>query len=343
MALFDWVTADRPATDMSSTSEPSIGAVPSICWAPGFAGSSCPATRVKATILLVCMVTLASIQGCKSQVDTSALKAQIDEIVAAQPDAIVAVSVRDLASGVNFDRNEDRLFHAASTMKVPVMMEVFRRSSQGDFSLGDSLVITNQFQSIVDGSPYAIGDDSDDAIYLKLDSKMEIRQLVENMIVVSSNLATNLLIDFVTADSVQATSERVGTTQMRTLRGVEDLKAFELGLSNATTSRDLAVLMSALLEGRAVGPSEDAAMIEVLARQQFGRMIPAGLPQGTRVAHKTGQITKIHHDAAIVFPERGQPFTLVILVEGIADDTISSALGSQITRAVFEFVRPTSP
>lgn len=289
------------------------------------------------------MATLASIQGCNSQVDTSALQAQINEIVATQPDAIVAVSVRDGASGVNFDRNGDRLFHAASTMKVPVMMEVFRRASRGDFSLGDSLVLRNQFRSIVDGSLYAIGDDSDDAIYLKLGSKMEIRQLVENMIVVSSNLATNILIDLVSADSVQATSERIGTTKMRTLRGVEDLKAFELGLSNRTTSADLAVLMSALAEGRAVGPSEDAAMIEVLARQQFGEMIPAGLPPDTRVAHKTGQITEIHHDAAIIFPDRGAPFTLVILVEGIPDDAISSSIGSRITRAVYEFVRPASP
>ncbi|MFT5141413.1 MAG: beta-lactamase class A [Rhodothermales bacterium] len=298
---------------------------------------------MKASILLVCMATLASIQGCNSQVDTSALQAQINEIVATQPDAIVAVSVRDGASGVNFDRNGDRLFHAASTMKVPVMMEVFRRASRGDFSLGDSLVLRNQFRSIVDGSLYAIGDDSDDAIYLKLGSKMEIRQLVENMIVVSSNLATNILIDLVSADSVQATSERIGTTKMRTLRGVEDLKAFELGLSNRTTSADLAVLMSALAEGRAVGPSEDAAMIEVLARQQFGEMIPAGLPPDTRVAHKTGQITEIHHDAAIIFPDRGAPFTLVILVEGIPDDAISSSIGSRITRAVYEFVRPASP
>lgn len=277
--------------------------------------------------------------GCSEPVDVSVLGSRIEAIVSREPDAVVAVSVRVPGREISFDRHGGRLFHAASTMKIPVMIEVFRQAGIGTFSLDDSLLVENRFRSIVDGSEFAIGDDSDDDIYTRLGSRMAIRDLVESMITVSSNLATNLLIDFVGAESVQATSERLGTTQMLTLRGVEDLKAFEQGLSNRATSEDLATLLVALVEGQAVSPSADEAMLDILARQEFNEMIPAGLPDGARVAHKTGQITAVHHDAAAVFPEGREPYVVVILTEGLADDTESATLGAQIASAVDGFLR----
>ena len=75
-------------------------------------------------------------------------------------------------------------------------------------------------------------------------------------------------------------------------------------------------------------------MIEILERQKFNESIPAGLPPGTRVAHKTGEITKIHHDAAIVFAPR--PFVLVILTRGLADKKDSSVLMADIARILYQ-------
>ncbi len=290
------------------------------------------------TLTIACAIAAAFSAGCTESPDMEELERRIDRVVAAEPEAIVAVSIRQPARGVVLDIRGDRLYHAASTMKVPVMIEVFRQADIGTFSLDDSLLVENRFRSIVDGSEFAIGDDSDDEIYQHLGSRMAIRELVESMITVSSNLATNILIDFVGADAVQATSERLGTQHMETLRGVEDLKAFEQGLSNRTTSSDLAALMLALLEGRAVNAAADANMLDILARQQFNEMIPAGLPPGTRVAHKTGQITAVHHDAAVVIPAAGSPYVLVILMEGIADDTVSAALGARVARTVNDFL-----
>jgi beta-lactamase class A len=83
-------------------------------------------------------------------------------------------------------------------------------------------------------------------------------------------------------------------------------------------------------------------MLAILARQQFNEMIPAGLPPGTQVAHKTGQITAIHHDAAVVTPAGGPPYVLVVLIEGIADDVVSAALGARVAQTVHEFLT-TSP
>jgi beta-lactamase class A len=98
--------------------------------------------------------------------------------------------------------------------------------------------------------------------------------------------------------------------------------------------------MGALMEHRAVSPEADQRMIGVLLAQQFNEMIPAGLPAGTRVAHKTGQITRIHHDAAIVYPAQGAPYVLVLLLEGIADEDVSARVGARIARVVHQHLRP---
>lgn len=267
------------------------------------------------------------------------LDAVLDEIIARHPEAVVAVSVRDAATGTRLDRLPDRVFHAASTMKVPVMIEVYRQAARGRFRLSDSLAVRNAFRSIVDDSPYRIEDDSDDALYERLGTRMAVRDLVHRMITVSSNLATNLLIDLVSADSVQATVERLGGHGMRVLRGVEDLKAYRQGLNNVTTAPALAALLEALTAGRAVSPEADREMVEVLLAQRFNTMIPAGLPEGVRVAHKTGWITGIHHDAAIVYPPDAPPYVLVILTEGIEDEAVSAALGAAVARAVHARLR----
>lgn len=272
--------------------------------------------------------------------DIGALGETVTGLIERSPEATVAVVVRDAETGARYERLPDRMFHAASTMKIPVMIEIYRRVEAGELSLDDSLVVRNSFRSIVDGSPFSIEDDSDDAIYENLGERMSIRDLVWQMITISSNLATNLLIDHVGAPNVQAVSEALGTRWMRTLRGVEDLKAYDLGMNNRATAADLATLLEAIRDGRAVSPDADAAMVEVLAAQEFNSMIPAGLPEGTRVAHKTGSITAIHHDAAIVYPEGGAPYVLVIMIEGLEDQGESAALGSAIASAVHASLRP---
>ena len=273
---------------------------------------------------------------------TTDLTEDIQQVASSYQDAIVAVSIVDSSTGFELHHDADRLFHAASTMKVPVLIELFRQADSGNFALTDEIVLKNEFRSIVDGSLYSIEDDSDDAIYEQLGNPMTLEQLAYNMITVSSNLATNLLIDFLSADSVQATSEKLGTTRMQTIRGVEDLKAFDLGMSNQATSRDLSVLMEHLRAGTAVSASADSRMLEILNDQVFQSMIPSGLPEGARAAHKTGSITAIHHDAAIVYPENAEPFVLVIMIQGLEDHSASSELGSEITRSVYAKLRGAS-
>lgn len=228
----------------------------------------------------------------------------------------------------------DEVFHAASTMKVPVMIELFRQDRAGLARLDEPLPIRNEFRSIVDGSSYAlgVGDDSDADIYARIGTTMSLVDLCEAMITVSSNFATNLLIDRLGAPAIQQTVRALGADGMHVLRGVEDGKAFDRGLNNSTTARALLVLMERIARLEAVDADASRQMLEILKRQRFNDAIPAGLPAATPVAHKTGNITRIHHDAAIVLAPR--PYVLVVLVRGIEDEKQSGALIASIARVV---------
>lgn len=248
---------------------------------------------------------------------------------------IVAV---ELDGGRSITWNEREMFHAASTMKTPVMIEVFRQASLGRFGLDDSIVVKNEFKSIVDGSPYAMDlkDDSDDSMYGLLGRKTTVRHLVEQMITVSSNLATNILIDLVGADSTTATMRRLGATDILVLRGVEDGKAFERGLNNQTNAADLATIFRAMAEEKAVGASEDRSMIEVLLRQRFRDKIPAMLPADVRVAHKTGNITGVEHDSGIIYRPDGSSVVMVILTKGWKDQRAARGTIARLARTLYD-------
>ena len=282
------------------------------------------------------------LDACSAEPEQS-LEAALEAIIAQRPEATVAVCVRDAHTGTVIDIRADRPFHAASTMKIPVMIEAHRKAEAGVLSLKQPLKVINSFRSIVDGSLYSIEDDSDDAIYEILGQEMSIEDLLVQMITVSSNLATNLLIERLGADSVQGTVDRLGAPDMKVLRGVEDNKAFEVGMSNSTTARALAVLLERLLHGQAVSPTADSLMVNLLLQSQFNEMIPAGLPADARVAHKTGWITRIHHDAAIIYGASAEGYVLVILTEGMEDMATSAALGAAITSAVHARLRSSAP
>jgi beta-lactamase class A len=253
--------------------------------------------------------------------------------------AEVAVAYRTLDGRDEVSIEPDKIFHAASTMKVPVMIELFNQARAGTLSLADPLPIKNEFHSIVDGSSYSLseGDDSDREMYATVGKTLTLRQLCDAMITVSSNFAANLLIQKLGVDNIRRTVTRLGADAnggMQVVRGVEDGKAFEKGLINSTTARGLLTLFDKLARGEAVDAQSDAAMIEILKRQQFKDAIPAGLPPGIPVAHKTGNITRIHHDAGIVYGPR--PYVLVLLVRGIEDRKKSGALMAELSKLVYE-------
>ncbi|HEX6322470.1 MAG TPA: serine hydrolase [Vicinamibacterales bacterium] len=291
-------------------------------------------------MLLVLSLVCAQAAGAQT-VSVDAAKQQIEKIIAASG-AEVAVAYRPLpgpdgkaADGILID--VDKTFHAASTMKVPVMIEAFRQAEAeaGGIALDAPVPVTNTFKSIVDGSPYELSatEDSDGEVYKAIGKTMTLRELVTASIIVSSNLATNILIETLGAENVRKTVAALGGEGMVVLRGVEDQKAFDKGLSNTTTARALMVLLEKIARGEAVSRAASRGMADILRMQVFDDAIPAGLPEGVPVGHKTGSITRINHDAAIVYAER--PYVLVILTRGIDDHAKSSALMAEISRVIY--------
>ena len=293
-----------------------------------------PLAVMAITFLALC--TEASRSGAQSP-GIPQLRARIAERVAQVPGAQVAVSYRDLGGSDSLDMDADVDFHAASTMKIPVMIEVLRAADAGRLPLDQRVLLVNRFHSIVDGSPYGLdsGSDSDSSVYAHVGERVAVRDLLERMVVRSSNLATNALIALVGPEQANASAHALGATHMRVLRGVEDGKAFAAGRNNTTTAADLAVLLEHVERGDALRPASARLMKEILLRQEFNDEIPAGVPAGTPVAHKTGSITATLHDAAIVYPTGRAPYVLVVLTRAIPDGKVATRLIADISRLVW--------
>lgn len=267
------------------------------------------------------------------------LRERVTSIIAARPGAEVAVYYRELARPDSLTINADVKYHAASTMKVPVMIELYRRVDSGTLSLDQSVKIENRFVSLADGSPFSLDSatDSEVSLYGRVGRTATLGELDELMIERSSNFATNTLLMLLDPRKVDATAHALGARNMSVLRGVEDGKAFQRGLNNMTSARDLGVLLAGIERGTVASRRSCEAMKAILLRQEFNTGIPAGLPPGVRVAHKTGWITGTVHDAAVVYPPKRPPYVLVVLSRNIPAEKDAQAMIAELSRQVYAF------
>jgi beta-lactamase class A len=292
--------------------------------------------------LLLCLLTGAcASMPARPRFTPGSLGARIEEIGLRNNNAEIAVAYQHLGTGAFYFRDETEAFHAASTMKIPVMMALFAAVENGQMRLDQKIPVKNEFQSMVDGSPFSLDpkEDGDPDLYQAVGGMRTMEELIRRMITRSSNLATNLLIEKIGASSVTDLMRRLGAYDLRILRGVEDEKAFKAGLNNRVTAKDLAIALRALLPGAPdplFSAASQAKMLDILKAQEFNEKIPAGLPKGTPVAHKTGDITGIHHDAAIVFPPGKDPYILVVLTANIQDQKAADRVIAEISQVVWD-------
>ena len=267
------------------------------------------------------------------------LKEKVRETLAGQ-EGVFAVAFKELTTGETLLLNEHESFHAASTMKTPVLIEVYKQVAEGKLSLIDSITVKNEFKSIVDGSPFSldIGDDSEEQLYDQIGKKRTLYDLVYDMIIVSSNLATNLVIELVGAQQVTQTMRSLGAIDIQVLRGVEDQKAFDAGLNNTTTAYDLMVIFEKIALGQAVNAEADQQMINILLDQKFNEIIPARLPKEVHVAHKTGSITGVQHDSGIVMLPDNKKYVLVTLSKELKDKDKGIEAMAQVSELIYQYV-----
>jgi len=272
--------------------------------------------------------------------DLSALKEKLEKEINSVRGTF-AVAFREINNNENqIVINGDEVFHAASTMKTPVMVEVFKQSLSGRFSIEDSLLIKNEFKSIADESTFSLDvkDDGDDKIYSLIGQKRKIYDLVYDMITVSSNLATNILIEFVGPSNVYQTMRDFGLERIKVLRGVEDIKAYELGLNNTVTAIDLMKLYELIGMKKIFNEKVCNEMIMILLNQKFKDKIPKYLPENVKVAHKTGSISKVEHDGGIIFLPDGRKYVLVILSKNLDSNENGKETIAKISKHIYDYM-----
>ena len=256
-------------------------------------------------------------QPVPSLQSSTELQGRFAELQAKSGASAVAVSIADLETGAEFHYHADRWFHAASTIKVAILVGVFGAIFRGELLPQSRVHVRNRFLSAHDGSPYRVRLDRDanPDVHREVGRTLRVSELADAMITTSSNLATNLLLDLVGLDVLQRTLDGFGLEGIDLRRGVEDEKAFQAGINNRITANGLVGLLRLIGEERAFSPALSRQMVNVLLGQQFNSGIPAGLPRGAKVAHKTGEISTIAHDAGLVYLPNRRPYALAVLTE----------------------------
>ena len=270
---------------------------------------------------------------------TEKLRDAIDTIAKEQKTVECAVSVRDYNSEFRFGYNSDRLFHAASTIKVAILLAVMKAVDEGRAKLDDSLHVRNRFLSVVDQTPYKLDRSSDGypQLYKSIGRTAKISDLADSMITSSSNLATNLLLDFVGTEEAAKALRDAGVNGVHLRRGVEDENAYDEGINNETTADGMVDLL-AVFRGDFLSKKSRDHAIHILLKQRFTSMIPAGLPSHATVAHKTGEISTVRHDAGIVYLPEREPYIVAILTEIDPDKNGQRDTVAKISEAVYKAV-----
>jgi beta-lactamase class A len=290
--------------------------------------------------VMTLLLSLLSIAALSQSLRSPEQLSQQVKTVLGNQKGVFALAFKDLKTGQQLLINERETFHAASTVKTPLMIELYKQVAAGKLSLSDSIVLKNEFKSLADGSIFNLdsNDDSEKELYTHLGSKRALSTLVYNMITQSSNLSTNLLVSLIGAKNTEQTMRDMGLNDIRVLRGVEDSKAYEEGLNNTTTAYDLMLLFEKMARGETVSPEASQKMITILMDQQFNSIIPANLPPSVKVAHKTGSFQGVEHDSGIVFLPDGRKYILVILSKNLENAEEAVKAMATVSEILFKYL-----
>ena len=286
------------------------------------------------------LFVLLTLSSCKYSHDYKSLEKKINTFLKSS-EGEFAIVFKNLFDGKTILINENEEFHAASTMKTPVMIEVFRNVHEGAISLDDSILVKNKFRSIADGSSFSLSsfEDSDKKIYEEIGNFLPLRELVIDMITLSSNFATNLVIDYIGSEDINCTMRGLGANKINVIRGVEDIKAFNRGMNNTTTALDLLNIYEKLAKGNIINSQASEEMIDILKNQKYDDIIPKYLPKSIEVAHKDGWINGVRHDSGIVFLDEDKKYILILLSKNLDDEVKGADLLAKISLEIYNSLK----
>lgn len=275
-----------------------------------------------------------------------ALASRMEKVEQESGAKAVGVALHDAETGFELHYKADRWFHAASTIKVPILLGVFAAIDRGDLLPHSRVQVRNRFLSVVEGVPFRVesGRDANSAVHNAIGKMMRVDELAYHMITTSSNLATNLLLGVIGPESVNRTLKELDVDDgIELKRGVEDELAFDKSINNMVTADGLLRILMLLSEGKAFSPALSRRMMDILHGQEFNQGIPARLPKGARVAHKTGEISTVAHDAGVVYLPKRKPYVLVVLTEWEPEGTGRSRTIAAISHTIYEFLTQGPP
>lgn len=268
---------------------------------------------------------------------TASHLAALTPVLAAAPGTL-SVYVGPLSGPPAYTRLPDAPHYAASTMKAAVLAAAYRLADADALTLDEELAVHDEFGSAAPGGGrFAMRHayDNDDEVWAKLGGTAPLGWLLRRMIVRSSNLATNLVLERVGTPAVAHALADAGATVMVVGRGIEDAAAEQAGRTNRVTAGDLARLLAAIADRRIAAPASCDAMMEILLAQECTEDLAAGLPPGTRIAHKNGWVTGVRHGAGVVLPDDAPPYAIAVCTTTELSDDAACRVVADVSAAAW--------
>src|SRR5207302_1258917 len=214
--------------------------------------------------------------------------------VDARLDAVMGVAIEDLSNGGTLFLNPDEIFPQASSIKIAVLAELYHQHQEGKLKL-DDLYTVNTADLVADSN--IMGGLTPGV------TRITNRGLATMMIAVSDNSATNVLIDRIGMENVNALLESLGLHHVRLQRKMMDLRAAVEGRENVATPREMMTLLDALYRNKVLNPGLTDDFFKMLSTPKDS-WIPRYLPEDVRIANKPGSLEGVRTDSGVIFANR---------------------------------------
>jgi len=247
------------------------------------------------------------------------LEAKIEQIDR-NLDGVMGVAIEDLTSGDHYFLREEEVFAQASSIKITVLADLYLQAQQGKLKLTD--LYTVQSSDLVPDSDIMNG-------LTPGVTRVTLRDLATMMVAVSDNAATNVLIDRVGTQNVNAMLDSLGLTHTRLRRKMMDLEAARQGRENISTPREMMTLLEVIYQGKLLNKDSTEDFFKILSTNKDS-WIPRDLPAGLRIANKPGSLEAVRNDSGIVFVE-GRPYVICVLTAFLRNEREGEQAISQVS------------
>jgi beta-lactamase class A len=245
---------------------------------------------------------------------------------AAEFDGVMGIAVKDLGTGETFFANADTVFPQASSIKIPILLELFRQAQAGTLKLDERVDLKKSMMAQGSGVLLRFGDGG---------SAISLRDLAVLMIVLSDNSATNILIDRVGLQNVNENLRRLGLTQTRLQRIMLDIDAQRASRENLSTPREMVMLLEMLDGGKTLDPKNTQAALEIL-KYPKNTALRRSLPASVTLASKPGGISGVACESGIVYLP-GKPYAISVMTTYDKDSDAADNAITEVSRRVYAY------